>query len=155
RSTSREWRPGAGPEWPSARVILEARRFLTESGPGPRPKPHRADPRPVPTLGRPPSLWTLPLWSAWPLMAFAVLVAGGIGLGLSWIWARDDASAGAIAALVLRDRPSAAAEAPAVEGEPRSSWWGSTASHLFLWALAADRAVDDPDRGERVRSFLD
>ncbi len=76
-----------------------------------------------------------------------------MGLRLSWVWGQDDLLAGRIAnhvlsGAILPDEPMELPESPT------PPWWSTTAGHMALRALVVSRMEDDPDRAERVESFL-
>jgi tetratricopeptide (TPR) repeat protein len=160
--------------WPSARAIIAAHRGRPAAranrakpkpqpkaarrpkspapSPSPSPTPREARRDSVPSDRREPAAWTLPIWLAWPITAFAALGVGAVGIALAFLWSADDKAAGAVANALLRadklpDAVSYDADAPSY------SWWGSTARHLYLYALAADRS-QDPDRLDKIRFYL-
>jgi tetratricopeptide (TPR) repeat protein len=148
----------AGPEdpcqWPSAARILEASRPKPAARPAMTRPARRRAARPVPTVGRAPGQWALPLWLVWLPATLLAIAAAVAGLGLSWAWAEDDRVAGLVADRLLgRD---AAAEGPVLDPAllPDPSWWRSTAGHLALQAVAASRSPADPGAEEHVRFLL-
>jgi hypothetical protein len=113
----------------------------------------------MPTVGREPGHWTVPLlnWLWAPAVALVLAVGLG-GLRLCWLWALDARAAGTLADQLLRpdpprpDRDEGVAEA---EG-PEPSWWTSTAEHMLLRAMAVQGNGNgiDPGRAERVEFLL-
>jgi hypothetical protein len=151
----------AGPreraEWPSAKAIFAAQASRTAPRPGPSKVKAKAKAarEVVPTAGEAPGAWHVPefRWLGPPLIALA-LVAGAGAIWLAWAWARDDRAAGAVADRLLVDRKALAADEAAalVEAAPGgTSWWRSTAGHLVLRAVVAERAGD----AEAGRALLD
>src|SRR5262249_2586020 len=135
------------PEWPSVRTILAARQPSIEaraaSKPASKPAAKRAAKRPVPTVGRPPDHWVVPLWLAWLPATAAALLLGLGGVGLAWTWGLDAQAAGLVADRLLKAGGRAGSESKEpfdTEAAPNASWWGSTAGHLYLRAVATDRS---------------
>jgi tetratricopeptide (TPR) repeat protein len=142
-------------EWPSAKAIFAAQ------APRPNPGPVKVKARAkaardiVPTAGVAPRGWKVPgfRWIGPPLIA-AALVSGAGGTWLAWAWARDEQAAGAVVDRLLVDRRPLAPEdaAAMVEAAPTgTSWWRSTAGHLLLRAVVAERSGD----AEGGRALLD
>jgi hypothetical protein len=156
--------PSAEENWPSAKSIIAAHRAqlaraaprsATASRKKPASeKPAARDRRTVaaPTESLEPATWTLPLWLAWPVSAFVALFVGGLGIALACVCSQDDRVAGSVGngllnAQVLPDGIKVDSELPS------PAWWSSTAEHLYLQAIAAERS-EDPDRLDKVRFYL-
>ncbi|MEO6808731.1 MAG: FHA domain-containing protein, partial [Isosphaeraceae bacterium] len=147
---------GATAPWPAATRILQGVRPRPEGRTTPRRQAKRAAARPLPTVGRAPEQWTLPLWLVWLPATLVTLAVGGFGVSLAWTWGQDDRTAGLIADRVLEhetlpDGP-VLGDNPTVPAEP--TWWRSTADHLSLQALVSARDAADPDAEERVEFLL-
>ncbi len=151
-SESPEGIPGFDREdWPSARTILEAHetRAVEPVRADSRSKPRR----PEPTVARRPEHWAIPAWLMIPPMAATALLASVVGLVLSWTWSQDLRVEGTLADRLLQGEriPPRGID---TEPVPRPAWWGTTADHLYLQALALGRLEGDPDRQEQARFLL-
>jgi len=131
-------------EWPSATDILAAHRATSQSRAtvptGRLSTRQRNGSQALPTVGRPPAHWNMPVWLAGPPAAVLVLVAGLAGCVLSWWWACDTYSASIMTErLVTTDRSAQRRPLPESVGPPSGTWTQSTSQHLAHWAIFLSR----------------
>ncbi len=86
---------------------------------------------------------------------------GVMTVGISWLWARDDAAAERVAERLFdaRDKGSVASETAGAQGldVPEGGWGRTTPRHLLIWAMAVDRGIASPggDAQEKTRELLE
>ena len=98
------------PRLPTAREILAAQRWR---GVAPPPTRKATGREPVPTIGREPAAWKVPLLLGWFPAAAAATVLGAVGIVGAWSWSIEAEYAGVVANRLAR---------PGTKAEPLPLW---------------------------------
>ena len=114
---------------PTAREVLAAQRTARLA---PQPTRKASGHEPLPTIGREPAAWKVPLRLGWLPAAAAAAMLGGVGMLGAWSWSIEAEHSGVVANRLAR--PGAKADTlPHWVRPPDPKWWKTTPGHLTLW----------------------
>jgi len=147
--------PLSNRDWPSARDILASHRASVQRATAPRPTAQTPLKAAVLTELQEPAHWSFPLWLGWPPTFLFVVVAGLLGLYLSWIWSIDTRWSGTVAGVLARSGANVKPLSDTIP-TPSGSWWKSNSANLMLWSTYFDRrAASEPELAERANALLE
>lgn len=143
-------------DWPSAHDILSLHKAIRQPVET-KASARRPSAAPVvsalPTVEQPPRHWSLPLWLGWLPLVLFTMMAGVIGIALTWTWSLEAQGAGRAGDILSKSRlgPKDTLDPTLAPGMP---WWQSTPASLARWAAALARMPGDNNQLE-ARTFLD